>query len=74
MLVAYADAGSPAAMAGLGRGATVLAVDGVDFVNGRDVARTLNAGVFPTTSASTHTFWSSIPGADATHDDAGLRQ
>lgn len=46
MLVAYVDPGSPAAMAGVARGAEVISVDGVDFVNGADVA-TINAGAFP---------------------------
>jgi carboxyl-terminal processing protease len=46
MLVAYVDPGTPASLAGLARGAEVVSVDGVDFVNGADVA-TINAGAFP---------------------------
>lgn len=46
MVVAYVDPGSPAASAGLSRGAEVVSVDGVDFVNGADAAA-INAGAFP---------------------------
>ncbi|MEP6874695.1 MAG: S41 family peptidase [Burkholderiales bacterium] len=52
--VAYTNAGTPAATAGIARGAQILTVDGVDLVNGSDVV-TLNAGLFPTV-AGTHTF------------------
>ena len=53
--VAYAEAGSPAAQAGVGRGAKLLKVDGADLVNGTDTA-TLNAGLFPAATGETHTF------------------
>jgi hypothetical protein len=54
--VAYADPGTPAAAAGIARGARILAVDGVDLVNDNTGAGidTLNEGLFPS-SASTHT-------------------
>jgi carboxyl-terminal processing protease len=53
-VAAYVEPGSPGAVAGIARGNEVLAVDGVDLVNGTDVA-TLNAGMFPTSAGSTHT-------------------
>ncbi len=53
-VVAYTDPGTPAAAAGITRGATIVTVDGVDFANGTDTA-TLNAGLFPT-AAGNHTF------------------
>ncbi len=46
-IVAYTDSGSPTGQQNIGRGATILTVDGVDLANGNDVA-TLNAGLFPT--------------------------
>jgi carboxyl-terminal processing protease len=53
-VIAYTNAGTPAAAASIARGAQVLAVDGVDLVNGSDV-NTLNAGLFPSVAGS-HTF------------------
>jgi len=55
--VAYTDPGTPAAAAGIARGAQVLRVDGVDLVNDGTQAgvNVLNAGLFPTT-AGAHTF------------------
>jgi len=55
-------AGSPAANAGIARGAQVLTVDGVDVVNGTDVD-TLNNGLFPDAGSQMHTF--SIKDLDA---------
>ena len=55
VVVAYTEPGGPAESAGIARGAQVLAVDGVDLVNGSDVA-TLNAGLFPTASGESHSF------------------
>jgi hypothetical protein len=58
--VAYTEPGSPAtaAPANLGRGATVLTVDGVDVVNAADSASvaTLNGGLFPSQAGTSHTF------------------
>ena len=48
--------------ASLGRGAQLLAVDGVDMVNGSDTT-TLNNGLFPTAAGQAHTFTVSGPGA-----------
>lgn len=46
-VVAYTEPGSPAAAAGIGRGAEILAVDGVDVVANVDPAP-INAALFPT--------------------------
>jgi carboxyl-terminal processing protease len=58
--VAYTEPGSPATTppANLGRGATVLTVDGVDVVNAGDSASvaTLNEGLFPSQAGASHTF------------------
>jgi carboxyl-terminal processing protease len=53
--VAFIEPSSPAALATIGRGAQVLAVDEVDLVNGSDVDK-INAGLYPTASGQTHTF------------------
>jgi hypothetical protein len=55
VVFAYTEPGSPAEAAGIARGAQVLAVDGVDLVNGSDV-NTLNAGLFPVSAGETHSF------------------
>lgn len=56
-LVAYTDPNTPAAGAGIVRGAEILTVDGVDLVNDgtRTAVDTLNNGLFPT-AAGPHTF------------------
>jgi carboxyl-terminal processing protease len=56
-MVAYTDPGTPAATAGISRGAQVLAVDGVDLVNNGTQAgvNVLNAGLFPSAPGN-HTF------------------
>ena len=53
--VAYTEPGSPAASAGIGRGARVLEVDGVDAADGTDTA-TLNAGLAPAAAGEQHSF------------------
>src|SRR5262245_49727427 len=57
VVVAYTDPNTPAAAAGIARGAQVLTVDGADLVNAGDQASVdkLNAGLFPT-AAGPHTF------------------
>ena len=55
VVAAYNEPGSPAALAGVGRGTSVLAVDGEDMVNGSNVD-TLNAGLYPATANESHTF------------------
>lgn len=54
-LIAYVEAGSPAANAGLARGDEIVTVDGADLINGNDVT-TLNNGLFPTATGQSHTF------------------
>ena len=58
LVVAYVEAGAPAAVAGLDRGAEVLAIDGVDLVNANDQASVdkLNAGLSPVTIGESHQF------------------
>jgi len=53
-VVAYTDPNTPASAQNIGRGASILSVDGADLVNGSDVD-TLNAGLFPSVAGS-HTF------------------
>lgn len=55
VLAAYNEPRSPAEAARIGRGVSVLAVDGEDLVNGSDVAK-LNAGLYPATANESHTF------------------
>ena len=55
IVVAFNEPGSPAEQVNLARGAKVLTVDGVDFVNGSDVD-TINAGIFPAAAGESHTF------------------
>ena len=55
VLVAQVAPGSPAAAAGIARGAEVLAVDGVDMVNGTDVTA-LNKGLYPSAAGQPHAF------------------
>ncbi len=56
-VVAYTQPGTPAANAGIARGARVLSVDGVDLVNDQTAAGVdaLNAGLFPA-AAGSHSF------------------
>jgi carboxyl-terminal processing protease len=55
LVIAFVEPGSPAAAAGLDRGAEVQSIDGVDVVNGSDVD-TLNNGISPANVNETHTF------------------
>lgn len=65
IVVAFNQPGSAAAQVNLERGATVLTVDGVDFINGTDVD-TINAGLFPASTGETHTFEIQDLGAQST--------
>ena len=67
VVVAQVGAGSPAAVAGIGRGAQILAVDGVDLVRGSDTA-TLNAGLFPAKVGESHQLTVRDVGATATRN------
>ena len=53
--IAYIEPNSPAASANLSRGAEIVAIDGVDFVNGDDTA-ILNAGLLPSADGEMHIF------------------
>ena len=53
--VAYNDPNTPAAAAGLDRGAVILEIDGENVANGSNVD-TLNAGMFPANANESHTF------------------
>jgi hypothetical protein len=53
ILVEYVQAGSPAAVAGVMRGAELLFTDGVDVVNGSNVAA-INAALAPAVAGETH--------------------
>ena len=58
IVVAYIEAGWPAATAGLRRGDTVISVDGVDAINDGTSAgvKTINAGLFPAGTGETHAY------------------
>ena len=58
LVVAFVEPGSPAAAAGLDRGAEVQSIDGVDLVNGdsQSDVDTLNNGIAPANVNETHTF------------------
>ncbi|HEY7671901.1 MAG TPA: S41 family peptidase [Gammaproteobacteria bacterium] len=57
-VVAYIEPNSPAAAASIARGARLLQVDGVDFVNGPTQANvdTIVAGLYPENANENHTF------------------
>jgi len=57
-IVAFVEPGSPAATAKIRRGAQIVQVDGVDFVNASDQTSVdkLNAGLFPAAAGETHRF------------------
>jgi C-terminal processing protease CtpA/Prc len=55
LLVAVVDAGSPAALSDVARGASILSIDGVSLVNGSNV-NVLNRGIYPENPGETHTF------------------
>jgi C-terminal processing protease CtpA/Prc len=58
IVVAYVQANTAAATAGLTRGVEILKVDGADAVNGNTqaIVDTLNAGLFPRSAGESHTF------------------
>ena len=64
LVVIYNEPNSPAATANFGRGASLLSVDGVDFVNASDQASVdiINAGLFPVAANVTHSFLVQYPG------------
>ena len=56
--VSFTQSGSPAEAGGLTRGARILTIDGVDFLNGNTPTDidAINAGLFPTTVGEAHVF------------------
>ena len=56
--IAYTDPGTPATDAGLRRGARIVSVDGIDFVNadGEENVDSINAALYPESAGETHTF------------------
>ena len=62
LVIVLVNDNSPAADAGLQRGARIVTVDGVDLINGSD-ADTLNAGLWPNEVNEDHSFEVLDPGA-----------
>lgn len=62
LVIVLVNDNSPAADAGLQRGARIVTVDGVDLINGSD-ADTLNAGLWPNEVSEDHSFEVLDPGA-----------
>jgi len=56
--VSFTQAGSPAETAGLTRGARILTIDGIDFLNGNNNSEVdgIVAGLFPSSVGETHRF------------------
>ena len=56
--VAYTDPNTPASDAGIRRGARIVAIDGIDFVNADDQASidAINAALYPDSVGETHSF------------------
>ena len=67
--VAYADPGTPAAAAGLARGARVISIDGIDVVNDDSLAaiNAINAALYPAAAGSMHEFEVQDPGVPGTY-------
>jgi C-terminal processing protease CtpA/Prc len=67
-IVAYTTPGTPAAAAGIARGAQILNVDGIDLVNDNTTSgvAALNAGLFPS-AAGNHSFTLLDAGATVPH-------
>jgi carboxyl-terminal processing protease len=66
--VSFVEPGSPAANAGITRGAELQTVDGVDFVNDNTNTglNTINNGLFPTAIGQAHNFILKVRGTGAT--------
>ena len=68
-VVAYTDPDTPAADAGVRRGARIVSVDGVDFVNAGDRAsvESINSALYPASAGETHVFEFREAGSETTH-------
>ena len=67
--VAYTDPDTPASEAGVRRGARIVSIDGIDFVNADDRASldALNDALFPESAGETHAFEFRDVGSETTH-------
>ena len=67
--VAYTDPNTPASDAGIRRGARIVTIDGVDFVNANDQASVdaINAALYPESVDETHSFELRDDGSETTH-------
>lgn len=65
--VGFVEAGTPAATAGLVRGAQIVSIDGLDVATSTQVDA-LNQGLDPDNVGASHTFTVRDPGATTTHD------
>lgn len=66
-VVAFVEQGSPAADAGIGRGAQIVAIDGEDLAYGDDID-TLNNGLFPASAGESHSFRIRPAGTSSTRE------
>ena len=67
--IAYTDPNTPASRAMLRRGARIVSIDGIDFVNADSAASvdSINAALYPDTAGETHTFEFRDAGSMETH-------
>ena len=67
--VAYTDPDTPASDAGVRRGARIVSIDGIDFVNASDRASvdTINDALYPESAGETHSFEFRDVGSATTH-------
>jgi len=70
MVLAYTDPNTPAVLSNLTRGASVLKIDGIDFVNATDQSsvNAINAALNPTAVGETHVFTVVDSAGAASHD------
>ena len=68
-VVAYTDPDTPASDAGIRRGARIVSIDGIDFVNAGDRASVIaiNDALFPDSAGETHAFEFRDAGSDTTY-------
>lgn len=67
--VAYTDPNTPATAAGVRRGARIVSIDGIDFVNADDQASVdaINDALYPESAGETHSFEFRDVGSEATY-------